>query len=181
MKLLLKHPTKKVQINQGFGAEKTAPEMLEKYISIGMKGHNGLYYNAPECTPILAMHDGTVTYAGLDGSNGNLIVIMTDRMFDYKDTQAYAKTYYGHLQTGSFKVTAGQKVKCGDVIALSGNTGMSFGAHLHAGVKWVQKGEQDWQWYNLEQNEGDNGATDPMQCLPPVEEFQTPSTLVEER
>lgn len=174
MKLLLKHPTKKVQINQGFGAEKTAPEMLEKYIAIGMKGHNGLDYNAPEGTPIMAMHDGTVTYAGLDGSNGNLIVIMTDRMFDYKDTQAYAKTYYGHLQTGSFKVTAGQKVKCGDVIALSGNTGMSFGAHLHAGVKWVQKGEQDWQWYNLEQNEGYNGATDPMQFLPPVEEFQSP-------
>ena len=173
MKLLLKHPTKKVQINQGFGAEKTAPEMLEKYIAIGMKGHNGLDYNAPEGTPIMAMHDGTVTYAGLDGSNGNLIVIMTDRMFDYKDGEAYFKTYYGHLQTGSFKVTAGQKVRCGDVIALSGNTGMSFGSHLHQGLKPVEQGENEWTWYNLDKS-GYNGAIDPTPYLPPVEEFQSP-------
>ena len=172
MKLILRHPTKKVQINQGFG-DKTDPTMLPKYIAIGLKGHNGLDYHAPEGTPIMAMHDGTVTYAGLDGSNGNLIVIMTDRMFDYKDSEAYYKTYYGHLQTGSFKVTAGQKVKCGDVIALSGNTGMSFGAHLHAGCKPVQKGENDWTWYNLDTS-GYNGAIDFTPFLPPVQEFQKP-------
>lgn len=173
MKLILKHPTKKVQINQGFG-DKTDPTMLPKYIAIGLKGHNGLDYQAPEGTPIMAMHDGTVTYAGLDGSNGNLIVIMTDRMFDYKDGEAYYKSYYGHLQTGSFKVTAGQKVKCGDVIALSGNTGMSIGAHLHAGVKAVRQGEQPWIWYNIEQQDGYNGALDFTSMLPPVEEFQSP-------
>ena len=171
MKLILQHPTKKVQINQGFG-DKTDPTMLPKYQAIGMKGHNGLDYQAPEGTPIMAMHDGTVTYAGLDGSNGNLIVIMTDKAFEYKDGEAYFKTYYGHLQTGSFKVTAGQKVKCGDVIALSGNTGMSFGAHLHAGCKPVQKGENDWTWYNLDTS-GYNGAIDFTPFLPPVAEFQT--------
>lgn len=178
MKLILKHPTKKVQINQGFG-DKTDPTMLPKYIALGLKGHNGLDYQAPEGTPIMAMHEGTVTYAGLDGSNGNLIVIMTDRMFDYKDGEAYFKTYYGHLQTGSFKVTAGQKVKCGDVIALSGNTGMSFGSHLHMGIKPVQKGENDWTWYNLDTS-GFNGAIDPMQFLPPVEEFSSPIKLGDE-
>lgn len=172
MKLILKHPTKKVQINQGFG-DKTDPTMLPKYIAIGLKGHNGLDYQAPEGTPIMAMHDGTVTYAGLDGSNGNLIVIMTDRMFDYKDGEAYYKTYYGHLQSGSFKVTAGQKVKCGDVIACAGNTGMSFGAHLHMGLKPVQKGENDWTWYNLDTS-GFNGAIDPTPYLPLVEEFSSP-------
>lgn len=173
MKLTLKHPTKKVQINQGFG-DKTDPTMLPKYVAIGLKGHNGLDYNAPEGTPIMAMHDGTVTYAGLDGSNGNLIVIMTDRAFDYKDGEAYFKTYYGHLQTGSFKVTAGTKVKCGDVIACAGNTGMSFGAHLHMGLKPVQQGENDWTWFNLAQGDGFNGAIDPTPYLPPVEEFQSP-------
>jgi len=172
MKLILKHPTKKVQINQGFG-DKTDPTMLPKYIAIGLKGHNGLDYQAPEGTPIMAMHDGTVTYAGLDGSNGNLIVIMTDRMFDYKDGEAFAKTYYGHLQTGSFKVTAGTKVKCGDVIACAGNTGMSFGAHLHMGLKWVRQGEQPYIWYNLDNADGYNGASDPTPYLPPVEEFQS--------
>lgn len=172
MKLILKHPTKKVQINQGFG-DKTNPSMLPKYITIGLKGHNGLDYQALEGTPIMAMHDGTVTYAGLDGSNGNLIVIMTDKAFDYKDGEAYFKTYYGHLQTGSFKVTAGTKVKCGDVIACAGNTGMSFGAHLHMGLKPVQKGENDWTWYNIDTS-GYNGAIDPTPYLPQVEEFQSP-------
>ena len=171
MKLKLAHPTKKVQINQGFG-DKTSPDMLPKYIALGLKGHNGLDYNAPEGTPIMAMHDGTVTYAGLDGSNGNLIVIMTDKAFDYKDGEAFYKSYYGHLQTGSFKVTAGDKVKVGQVIALSGNTGMSFGAHLHMGLKPVQQGENSWTWYNLDTS-GFNGAIDPTPYLPPVEEFQS--------
>lgn len=174
MKLLLQHPTKVPQINQGFGVENTSPDMLPKYIAIGLKGHNGLDYQAVEGTPIMAMHDGTVTYAGLDGSNGNLIVIMTDRTFDYKDGEAFYKTYYGHLQTGSFKVTAGDKVKCGQVIALSGNTGMSFGNHLHAGCKPVQQGEQPWIWYNLAQQDGYNGAVSFIEYLPPVAEFQTP-------
>lgn len=173
MKLILKHPTKVPQINQGFG-DKTDPTMLPKYIAIGLKGHNGLDYQAPEGTPIMAMHDGTVTYAGLDGSNGNLIVIKTDREFDYLDGQSYFKTFYGHLQTGGFKVKLNDKVKVGQVIALSGNTGMSFGGHLHMGLKPVLLNEEDWTWFNLEQNNGYNGAIDPTLYLPPVAEFQTP-------
>jgi len=173
MKLFLKHPTKKVQINQGFG-DKTDPEMLPKYIAIGLKGHNGLDYQAPDGTPIMAMHDGTVTYAGLDGSNGNLIVIMTDKTFDYIDGQAYFKTYYGHLKTGTFKVTCGTKVKTGDVIAHADNTGMSSGSHLHMGLKVVQKGEESWEWSNIEAGLGYRGAIDPTPYLPPVEEFKSP-------
>lgn len=173
VKLQLKHPTKVPQINQGFG-DKTDPLMLPKYVAIGLKGHNGLDYQAIEGVPILASHDGTVVYAGLDGSNGNLIVIKTDTTFDYLEGQSYFKTFYGHLQTGSFKVTAGTKVKVGQQIASSGNTGMSFGAHLHFGFKPVRQGEDEWTWFNLEQNNGYNGAIDPTPYLPPVAEFQTP-------
>lgn len=172
VKLQLKHPTKVPEINQGFG-DKTDPAMLPKYVAIGLKGHNGLDYNATEGSPILASHNGTVVYAGLDGSNGNLIVIKTDTMFDYLDGQSYFKTFYGHLQTGSFKVTAGTKVKCGQQIASAGNTGMSFGAHLHFGFKPVRQGEDEWTWFNLEQNNGYNGAIDPTPYLPPVAEFQS--------
>ena len=172
-KLQLKHPTKVPQINQGFG-DKTDPTMLPKYQALGMKGHNGLDYNAPEGTPVLASHDGTIVYAGLDGSNGNLIVIKTDSQFDYLEGQSFFKTLYGHLETGSFKVTAGTKVKVGQVIALSGNTGMSFGAHLHFGLKPVIQGEDEWTWFNLEQNNGYNGAIDPTPYLPPVKEFNLP-------
>lgn len=174
MKLRLIHPLKNVSISQGFGVEKTSPDMLPKYQAIGLKGHNGYDYVAKNGTEVLAMHDGTVVYAGLDGSNGNLIVLMTDKMYEYKNGETYFKTFYGHLKTGSFKVTAGDKVKQGQVIALSNNSGMSTGEHLHIGVKSVMQGEQPWIWYNTEQNEGFNGAINPADFLPPVQEFQSP-------
>ena len=166
MKLLLQHPVKDVQINQKFGEN-----ALPLYQQLGMKGHNGIDYHAPDGTPVLASHDGTVTYAGLDGSNGNLVVIMTDTTFEYGDGEAYFKTLYGHLKTGTFKVTAGTKVKAGQVIALADNTGASSGSHLHYGLKPVQQGEKDWEWYNLEKNNGYNGAIDPSPYLPEHQEF----------
>lgn len=166
MKLVLEYPLKDVRINQFFG-ENANPI----YAKLGMKGHNGIDFYAPDGTPVYAMHDGVVTYAGLDGSNGNLIVIMTEQMFDYKDGQAYYKTLYGHLKTGTYKVTANQKVKAGDLIALADNTGASSGSHLHAGLKPVLQGEASWQWYNLEQDAGYNGAIDMLPYLPDRREF----------
>lgn len=87
--------------------------------------------------------------------------------------KAYAKSIYWHLQKGSIVVTASQKVKAGDLIALADNTGMSTGSHLHFGLKPVKKGEADWQWYNIEQTNGVNGAIDPLPYLPPINNFQT--------
>lgn len=165
MKLLLQHPVKNVQINQKFGEN-----ALPLYKQIGLKGHNGIDYHAPDGTPVLASHDGTVTYAGLDGSNGNLVVIMTDTPFEYGDGEAYFKTLYGHLKTGTFKVTAGTKVKAGQVIALADNTGASSGSHLHYGLKPMQKGENDWEWYNIDKS-GYNGAIDPSPYLPEYQAF----------
>jgi murein DD-endopeptidase MepM/ murein hydrolase activator NlpD len=39
--------------------------------------------------------------------------------------------YYAHLQPGSLRVTVGQRVHRGEVIALVGNSGSSFEPHLH--------------------------------------------------
>ena len=169
MKLLLQHPVKNVQFNQKFG-ENAVP----LYNKIGMVGHNGIDYQAVDGTPVYASHDGTVTYAGLDGSNGNLVVIMTDTPFEYGDGVAHFKTLYGHLKTGTFKVTAGTKVTAGQEIAQADNTGASSGSHLHFGLKPVQQGEQDWEWFNLEKNNGYNGAINPEPYLPEHQEFTTP-------
>lgn len=76
--------------------------------------------------------------------------------------KAYAKTIYCHLKRGSLKVTAGDSVKVGQVIAHADNTGLSTGSHLHFGLKPIYKGEADWQWENLENNNGFRGAIDPM-------------------
>ena len=156
MKLILQYPVKDPTITQHFG-ENAVP----LYKQLGMLGHNGYDFYAPDGTPVMACHAGTVTYAGLDGSNGNLIVIKTDEPFDYLNGQAYYKTLYGHLKTGTYKVTAGDKVVAGQIIAQADNTGASSGSHLHLGIKAVERGEQDWVWYNIEAGNGYNGALDP--------------------
>lgn len=156
MKLQLYYPTKPVGFNQRFGENATS-----LYHDLGLAGHNGIDFFAPDSTPVRASHDGTVTFSGDDGSGGLGIVIRTDEQFEYLEGTAYFKSIYWHLKTGSIKVKASQKVKTGDLIALADNTGMSTGSHLHFGLKPVKKGENDWTWANSEQNNGYFGAIDP--------------------
>lgn len=85
------------------------------------KGHKGIDYALPLGTPVLAAADGIVEKAGVDNTGyGNVIIIRhlwTDG------------TVYAHLRNWSVQV--GQKVKAGEVIGYSGNTGNSTGPHLH--------------------------------------------------
>jgi len=55
-----------------------------------------------------------------DSSAGNLVIIGHEGGFD---------TGYAHLE--SYSVKAGDKVRAGQQIAVTGNTGYSFGKHLH--------------------------------------------------
>ena len=134
---------------------------------MGLLGHNGIDFHAPDSTEVYASHDGRVTYAGYDGAGGLGVVIRTTEKFDYyrpdtgKFEPSYYKTIYWHLKKDTIKVTGGQTVKAGDLIALADNTGRSTGAHLHYGVKPIYKGENDWTWWNWEQENGYYGAIDP--------------------
>lgn len=85
------------------------------------KLHTGLDFRAPVGTPIYATADGTVGHAGRKG-NGYGIHIDLSHGYGYQ-------TKYAHLS--KVLVKEGQKVKRGDVIGLSGNTGLSKGPHLH--------------------------------------------------
>ena len=67
---------------------------------------------------------GTVTNAGLTGGYGNMVEI------DHGNGVA---TRYAHLST--VLVKAGDRVKAGEVIAKSGNTGRSTGPHLHYEIR----------------------------------------------
>lgn len=82
--------------------------------------HSGLDFVAPVGSPVYATGDAVVQHVTTDGGYGKLVVL--DHGFGYK-------TIYAHLS--EFKVKQGQRVKRGDVIALSGNTGVSDGPHVH--------------------------------------------------
>ncbi|GAA4774821.1 peptidoglycan DD-metalloendopeptidase family protein [Microbacterium gilvum] len=71
---------------------------------------------------IYAAHSGTVVYAGYNGGYGNYIKI---------DNGDGVGTGYAHIVDGGVLVGYGQWVNAGDLIALEGNTGNSFGCHLH--------------------------------------------------
>ncbi len=65
--------------------------------------------------------DGVVRYAMMNrGGYGNLIIVRHRNGLE---------TYYAHLSR--IKVISGQRVSAGQVIGLGGNTGYSFGPHLH--------------------------------------------------
>jgi len=71
---------------------------------------------------IYAATGGTVTYAGRNGGYGNYIRI---------DHGGGYGTGYAHISDGGIYVSVGQWVNAGTVIAGVGNTGNSFGCHLH--------------------------------------------------
>jgi len=86
--------------------------------------HQGQDIAAPEGTQIRAVRGGIVkTVAYQAAGAGHYIVI---------DGAGERKDYvYMHLQTGSTRVREGQRVRTGAWIGNVGNTGASFGAHLH--------------------------------------------------
>lgn len=86
--------------------------------------HEGMDFSCDTGTPVYATADGTVVAAEWHGGYGNKVDI--DHGYGYL-------TRYAHLS--EFKVRPGQKVKRGDLIALSGSTGKSTGPHVHYEVR----------------------------------------------
>lgn len=86
--------------------------------------HEGIDFTPGNGAPIQAIADGTVRI-GPYGAYGNNVYI--DHVIDGQ----MITSHYAHMQDGSVRVTNGQHVEVGDVIGLVGNTGRSYGAHLH--------------------------------------------------
>ena len=89
--------------------------------------HEGIDIGAAEGTPIWAADDGTVVLQQSEaesGGYGNYTCI---------DHRAGLSTCYAHQS--AFNVSLGDVVQQGQVIGLVGNTGHSFGAHLHFEVR----------------------------------------------
>lgn len=88
--------------------------------AFGNAGHRGTDIPAPEGTPILAAHSGTVMVSGWNDSYGNQVLL---------DNGAGLSTRYAHMTATA--VTAGETVTAGQVIGYVGSTGDSTGNHLH--------------------------------------------------
>ena len=91
-----------------------------------LQSHQGVDYTIPEGESIFATADGVVKdVLGKTSTSGITIVI---------DHENGYTTSYSHLQKA--KVKRRQKVRRGDIIALSGNSGLSLSPHLHYEVRY---------------------------------------------
>lgn len=125
-------PVDATEIGSGFGYREN-PFTHEN----GEK-HNGIDLTVPIGTEVRATANGVVTDAGWsDGGYGYLIVI--EHEYDYT-------TYYAH--NSKLRVSVGDEVVRGQVIALSGNSGRSTSPHCHYEVRLDGLPQDPWGYMN---------------------------------
>ena len=88
--------------------------------------HEGIDLVPGSGAPVQSIADGTVRIATESGGNYGVTVYI-DHVIDGQ----VVTSHYSHMQYGSLRVAAGQKVEVGDIIGNVGNTGRSYGAHMH--------------------------------------------------
>ncbi len=109
-------------VNQGYNGNQTH------------QNQNALDFNLPEDTEVMAAREGIVTSVKQNSTTvcpdkacvnqGNYVKII--------HSDGTVAEYY-HLKYDGAKVKMGDKVEKGQIIGLSGNTGYSYGPHLHFG------------------------------------------------
>ncbi|MEJ7746523.1 MAG: M23 family metallopeptidase [Luteimonas sp.] len=102
--------------------------------------HGGVDISASEGTSIVNAADGRVVEAEFDSNNGNYVRI------NHSDG---TQTVYLHMQQPA-SVQSGQIVVAGTPLGLVGNTGHSFGAHLHFQIWTKQDGPRNEQTDTLD-------------------------------
>lgn len=88
--------------------------------------HEGIDFVPGNGAPIQAIADGTVRIATEQGGAYGVTVYI-DHVIDGE----VITSHYSHMQYGSLQVKAGDKVTVGTIVGKTGNTGRSYGAHLH--------------------------------------------------
>ena len=86
--------------------------------------HSGLDIAAPKGSPIEAVMDGKVVFAGKRGNYGNTVIV--------EHSDGY-KSVYAHCD--QLNVSKGDQIKSGEQIATVGSTGLSTGNHLHFEIR----------------------------------------------
>ena len=109
-------------VTSGF-SERKNPFYAENSGAEEYEFHKGLDIEVPIGTSVYSYSDGYVVTASSSNSYGNYMIVSHG---DYE-------TLYAHLDTLIAK--KGDRVKAGQTIAFSGNTGRSTGPHLHFEVR----------------------------------------------
>ena len=128
-------------LSAAMGGENTAPKLVMPvaegtyrttshygYRTYPYRGmHEGVDYAGSLGTPLYAVADGTIIYAGggRDGRSGQIVILRAEvngATYDF---------WYGHMYTNGVYVQAGQQVSVGQKIAAIGNSGNSTGPHVH--------------------------------------------------
>jgi len=90
------------------------------------RNHTGTDYAAAEGTPVRAIGDGVVIFAGRKGGYGNMI--------DIRHRNGMVSRY-GHMRNFATGMRAGSRVTMGTTIGYVGMTGWATGPHLHFEIR----------------------------------------------
>lgn len=116
----------------------------------------------------LVMETGTKLFSPVDGVVKKVVDFGSENVGKgiYIETDDHQTVIMGHLS--DFKVTEGQRVHEGDIVALSGNTGHSTGGHLHLGLK-----NPDGQFVNPESLTGGHESVETGGVIDSIKGFWT--------
>lgn len=117
--MLMKTPVDGARISSGFG--------MRFHPVLGYtRMHKGIDFAVPVGTPVMAAGSGTVKFAGRENGYGNFMLINHGNGYS---------TAYGHLSRFARGIHNGSAVHQGEVVAYSGNTGLTTGPHLHYEIR----------------------------------------------
>jgi murein DD-endopeptidase MepM/ murein hydrolase activator NlpD len=138
-RLLWQSPVQNARISRGVGPSvitvkrrvtvKTRKNAVTRTAvrSLRVKGHHiGIDFAAPMGIPVVAVADGEIIHAGINGGYGNLIIV---------DHGEGHHTYYAHLSAYAADIKPGTQVRRGEEIGYVGSTGFSTGPHLHFEIR----------------------------------------------
>ena len=128
------------KVSSGFNPHRLNP------VTGRVMAHNGTDFSVHVGTPVQAPADAVVVKATRHPDMGIYLVLRHSGRYS---------TVYMHLSKSMVK--PGQKVKMGQVIALSGNTGRSTGPHLHYEV-WINQQAVNPLTAKLPRTEGLTGS-----------------------
>lgn len=115
-KAFLRTPIEFARISSHFNLRRRHP------ILNTIRAHKGVDYAAGSGTPIRAVGDGKVTFLGVKGGYGKVVLLQHGSQYE---------TLYAHMSRYRPGLSSGSRVKQGQVIGYVGATGLATAPHLH--------------------------------------------------